>query len=448
MTEVKQKQSFMDKFQAFAEKTLLPVGQKIGNQRHLAAIRDGMAILIPVTIVGGFAILLAIPPVPAGVTEPSNFFYAFLLAWQSWANANSAVLFIPYQFSIGCISLYVVAGVAYYLAKHYNLQTLPNIVSALFVFFVVSDSLDMSTGSLVLAKFGASYMFGALLVALIVVEINRLFIQHNLTIKLPDQVPPNVSAPFLVLFPLIIEIIGFTLLNTLITSITGAGFTSLAMSIFQPLLSASGSLPSLLLLSTISTLFWFFGIHGDNMISPITSPIMTAGLAANLEAYAAGTPSSQLPYIFAGNMLAIYSGWILYHTFMLNMKLNCKSAQLTSLVKISFVPSMFNINEPNVFGMPTVLNVYTLIPSIISNIIGISAYYFLCQAHMLGRAFVNLPFTTPVMIQAFLSTMDWRNALFVAVLFVVYFFIGMPFIKAYDNQLLKQEAETAAAEKN
>lgn len=448
MTEVKPKQSFMDKFEAFAEKTLLPIGQKIGNQRHLAAIRDGMAILIPVTIVGGFSILLAVPPVPAGVTEPSNFFYAFLLAWKSWAGANSTVLMIPYQFSIGCISLYVVAGVAYYLAKHYKLQTLPNIVSALFVFFVISDSLDLSTGTMTLAKFGASYMFGALLVAIIVVEINHLFIQHNLTIKLPEQVPPNVSAPFLVLFPLIAEIIGFTLLNILITSLTGAGFTSLAMSIFQPLLSASGSLPSLLLLSTISTLFWFFGIHGDNMISPITSPIMTAGLAANLEAYAAGTPSSQLPYIFAGNILAIYSGWILYHTFMLNMKLNCKSAQLTSLVKISFVPSMFNINEPNVFGMPTVLNVYTLIPSIISNIIGISTYYFLCQAHLLSRTFVSLPFTTPVMIQAFLSTMDWRNALFVAVLFVVYFFISMPFIKAYDNQLLKQEAEVVTAKNN
>lgn len=448
MTEVKPKQSFMDKFEAFAEKTLLPIGQKIGNQRHLAAIRDGMAILIPVTIVGGFSILLAVPPVPAGVTEPSNFFYAFLLAWKSWASANSTVLMIPYQFSIGCISLYVVAGVAYYLAKHYKLQTLPNIVSALFVFFVISDSLDLSTGTMTLAKFGASYMFGALLVAIIVVEINHLFIQHNLTIKLPEQVPPNVSAPFLVLFPLIAEIIGFTLLNMLITSLTGAGFTSLAMSIFQPLLSASGSLPSLLLLSTISTLFWFFGIHGDNMISPITSPIMTAGLAANLEAYAAGTPASQLPYIFAGNILAIYSGWILYHTFMLNMKLNCKSAQLTSLVKISFVPSMFNINEPNVFGMPTVLNVYTLIPSILSNIIGISAYYFLCQAHLLGRTFVNLPFTTPVMIQAFLSTMDWRNALFVVVLFVIYFFISMPFIKAYDNQLLKQEAEAVTAKNN
>jgi PTS system cellobiose-specific IIC component len=52
----------------------------------------------------------------------------------------------------------------------------------LFVFFVISDSLDLSTGTMTLAKFGASYMFGALLVAIIVVEINHLFIQHNLTI--------------------------------------------------------------------------------------------------------------------------------------------------------------------------------------------------------------------------------------------------------------------------
>lgn len=443
MNETSQKLSFMDKFQAFAEKTLLPMGLKIGNQRHLSAIRDGMAILIPITIIGGFAILLAVPPVPAGVTEPSNFLYAFLLAWQAWAKANSSILMVPYQFSIGCISLFVICGIAFYLAKSYNLAPLPNIVTSLFVFLVVSDAIDLANGTLAYSKFSASYMFGAMIVTIVVVEVNRLFIQHNITIKLPDSVPPNVSAPFVVLFPLMAEVIGFTLINILVTNLTGAGFTSLMTSIFQPLLSASGSLPSLLLISSISTLFWFFGIHGDNMVSPITSPIVTAGLAANLEAYAAGTPSSELPFIFAGSMLAVYSGWIVMHVFMIHMKFTCKSTQLNSLVKISFIPALFNINEPNVFGMPTVLNVYTLIPQILCNIIGISGYYFLCQLHLVGRTFVSLPFTTPVPLQAFLTTMDWRNLVYVIVLYVVFYFVSFPFLKAYDNQLLKQEAENA-----
>ena len=83
------KQGIMDKFQGFMEEKILPFATKLGNQRHMAAIRDGMSILIPLTIIGGIAMVLAIPPVPSGI-ENTNFFYGFLLAWQSWAATYNA----------------------------------------------------------------------------------------------------------------------------------------------------------------------------------------------------------------------------------------------------------------------------------------------------------------------------------------------------------------------
>ena len=101
----------MEKLSDWMMEKLVPVANKIGNQRHLAAVRDGLTIIIPATIVGGFAILLAVPPVPASITEPSNFFYAFLLAWKSWAAANSAILMTPYHFTIGIISISEASGV-------------------------------------------------------------------------------------------------------------------------------------------------------------------------------------------------------------------------------------------------------------------------------------------------------------------------------------------------
>ena len=55
--------SKMDKFQEKLQKVLVPIADKLSNQRHLAAVRDAMGILIPLTIIGGFAILLAQPPV-------------------------------------------------------------------------------------------------------------------------------------------------------------------------------------------------------------------------------------------------------------------------------------------------------------------------------------------------------------------------------------------------
>lgn len=440
MSETGSKQSFMDKFQAVMEKSVVPIGMKISSQRHLAAIRDGLTVMIPLTIIGGFACLLAVPPVPATVTEPSNFIFAFLLAWQSWAAANATILMTPYYLTIGIISLYVVCGVAYRHASNYKLDPINNTLAAVLVFLCVSNVVDLSTGSLTIGKLGAGYMFGAMVIALLVVEVNRFFLIKNIVLKLPDTVPANVAAPFNVLFPLVANVIVFSLLNALCTSLTGDGLTGLIYKVFQPLMRATGSLPSVLLINVLMTTFWFFGIHGGNMLGVVTTPITTAALAANLEAYTAGQP---LPYIFAGAVNTVFGNYITYLSMLVVIFVLCKSAQLKSVAKVAVVPSCFNINEPSIFGLPTVLNVYTYIPMLICGILNYTVYHLLASAGILGRFFVTLPFTVPAPLYAFLATMDPKTVVLYVVLFVADFFILAPFLTTYDKQILKAESESA-----
>lgn len=437
------KASFMDKFQSVMEKTIVPVGMKISNQRHLAAIRDGMTVMIPVTVIGGLAILLAMPPVPATVTAGSNFFFDLLLAWKAWATANAGVLMLPYYLSIGIISLYVVMGVSYRMAKTYEMDPINNMISALFVFLCVSNSVDLATGSITISKLGANYMFAAMVISLLVVEINHFFIKKNIIIKMPDTVPQNVAAPFNVMLPMAFNVILFLVLNTVCNNVTGKGLTDLVFTIFQPLMRATGSLPSILLINILMTTFWFFGIHGANMVSVVVSPITTAALAVNLEAYTAGTPSNELPYIFAGSVNSVFGNWITYTAMLVVIFTLCKSSQLKTVAKVAIVPSCFNINEPSIFGIPTVLNVYTYVPMLICSMINFSSYYLLASAGVLGRFFVTLPFTVPGPLAAFLATMDVKTVLLWAVLFVVDYFILMPFIRTYDKQILAQEAKEA-----
>lgn len=435
------KTTFMDKLQAFMEKYIVPVGMKISNQRHLAAIRDGLTVLIPATIIGGFAILLAVPPIPATITEPSNPFYAFLLAWKSFAGAHAVGLMTPYYLTIGIIAVYVVCGVSYQLAKSYNMNALNNMLAALLVYLCVSGAFDIATASINTGMLGAGYMFSAMLIAIIVVEITRFFQEKNIVIKLPDSVPPNVAAPFNVLLPLAFSVIALMLVDTLLINLTGAGIARLVYTIFQPLMRATGSLPSVLLINFLMTTFWFFGIHGANMLSVVTSPITTAALAANTEAYVAGQP---LPYIYAGAMNSVFGNWITYNVILLVIFLFCKSQQARSVAKVAIVPSCFNINEPSIFGLPTVLNVYTYIPLIICSIVNCSTYYLAAAANLVGRFYVTLPFTVPGPLQAFLATGDFKTVILWAILFLIDIPIVYPFIKTYDNQLVKQEQENAA----
>ncbi len=443
MSENAKSNSFMDKLSNWMSKYLVPVANKIGSQRHLAAIRDGLTIMIPATIVGGFAILLAIPPVPATITEGTNFFYSFLLAWKAWAAANTVILMTPYYLTIGIISIYAVCGVSYMLAKHYKMDALNNMVSALLVFLTISGAVDLSAGSLTISRLGAGYMFAAMIVGILVVEITRFFDVHNIKVKLPDSVPPNVAGPFNVLIALGFNVIFFSIVNALLTTFTGGGIPDLIYTIFTPLMNATSSLPSILFLNFLSALFWFFGIHGNNMMSAVVTPITTMALAANAEAVAAGNP---LPFIYAGSIATVFGGWLVGNNAMnLWLLLFAKSPRIKSLSKVAAIPAFFNIAEPYIFGLPEVLNLYYFIPAIICQTLNVSIYFFLAQANIVGRAYISLPFTTPAVLQAFLVTGGNVPAVILAVcLLVVDMIIFTPFLKAYDNSLLKEEAESKA----
>ena len=432
------KATFMDKLTVFMEEHVVPIGMKISNQRHLAAVKDGMAILIPLTIIGGIACLLAVPPVPATVTEATNPLYAFLLAWKAFAGKYMNYLMVPYRLTIGICAVYVVCGVSYQLAKSYKMNALNTMISALLVYLCVSGAFNAETTSLSIGMLGAGYMFSAIMVGLIVVEVTRFFQEHNITIKLPDSVPPNVAAPINALLPLGFNIVAFMLVDALLINVTGSGFAKLIYTIFQPLMRATGSLPSVLIINFLITTFWFFGIHGGNMLSVVTSPITTAALAANAEARVAGT---QLPYIYAGTMNTLFGNWISYNVLIVVILLFCKSQQARGVAKVAGVPSLFNINEPSIFGLPTVLNVYTYIPMVICAAVNCTTYYLLAAANVVGRFYVTTPFTVPGVLQAFLATGDFKASILWLVLFLVDIPIVLPFIKAYDKELLKQEAE-------
>ena len=436
---------FMAKFQATLEKYVVPVATKISQQRHLAAVRDGLTVLVPITIIGGFAILLAQPPVDATM-QPTNFFFSFLCAWRDWAAANSAMLLTPYYLTIGAISIYVVLGVAYQLCKKYKMSTISNMISVLLVYLCIAGvpqtfvSGETSVNAIPLTDLGAGGMFTAIVVALAVIEINHLFIKKHWVIKLPDSVPPNVAAPFNVLIPGIVNLLLFMIINLLCQSFFNTGITGIIYALFQPLISATGSLPSIILINVLMTIFWFFGIHGGNMVGIVTTPLTTLGLTLNAEAYAAG---KELPSIFAGAVNSVYGGWISYFAVVIVILLFCKSSQARSIAKIASVPAFFNINEPLIFGLPTVLNPFTLMTFLICNNLNFAIVYFLMDSGFLGKFFVTLPFTVPAPFQAWLASMDVKAILVWAVLLVLDGIIALPFIKAYDKQLLATEKEGA-----
>lgn len=255
---------------------------------------------------------------------------------------------------------------------------------------------------------------------------------------MPDGVPPMVTGPFEVLIPMIVNTVLFIGLDLIVTSITGSGLTNLVFVIFSPILSAANTLPSMTVIVTLIVIFWFFGIHGDNMLNPIAAPIFNMYLIANIEAYNSGL---EIPYVFAGSFTFITGLSIIYLAILFNLNFICKNKRLRSLGRLSIPSSVFNINEPLVFGVPTVLNVLTFIPSIICVILDIIIAYGATVFGFMNKVCMSVPWTTPGPLFLFLSTMDIRAVFVWLIIFVLNVVIFLPFMKAYDKQMDLEETQ-------
>lgn len=431
------------------QEKMVPIATKIGEERHVSALKDGLMATLPLTILGGFALIIAQPPVDPKIVHPTNFFNKFLLAWKAWSVANAKVLLIPYNMTMGLLGLFTVIGVSYFLLKKYKMNEMQGIIIALLTFICVaapSSAIDpkqptalfMSTGYL-----DAKGMFSGMIIAFLTVEITRFLISKNIKIKLPKEVPPMVSAPFEALIPLIINVVLFVGLNQILISAFKLTIPQIALKVFSPLVSASDSLPALILIMLLTNILWFFGIHGGNVVNAVVVPFATMNLAANAAAVQAGKP---LPHILSGGLTTLFfniggSGAAL--GMVIAMLIVGKSAHMKAVGKLGIIPDLFGISEPLVFSTPIILNPFLLIPMLVAPVINVIIYYFVTVAGLIGRVYVNVPFTTPGPIQAFLATMDWKAVILWFLLAVLDVIIYIPFVRAYDKSMMLEEKKEA-----
>lgn len=172
-------------------------------------------------------------------------------------------------------------------------------------------------------------------------------------------------------------------------------------------------------------------------------PILTPLSVDNLHALQAGLPLPNVINQQFYDLFTTFGGCGSTLSMLIAMILVCRSKRIKDLSKISFVPALFGINEPIVFGLPIVLNPIILVPFLLTPIVNILISYFSMVSGLVPFCSgVQMPWTTPVVISGFLTT-GWRGAILQLVLLVIGVFIYMPFVKMMDKQYLN-ETESAA----
>lgn len=418
------------------ERWMVPISRYLTRSRYLIALRDGFQLAMPFVIVGSLCVPFLFPPV---VSDAQS---GLAGIWRFLTQDMRDVWAVPYNITVGLISLLVSFGMAASLAKGYALPERLSGLTGCVSFLALSGIFQH--GVINAKYFGGMGLFTAIIASIYSVEIIRLFYKRQWTIRVPDEVPKITSSGFLLIVPLFFILFSLTLINSLLLKNYGQAFPELIESLFRPMIVASDTLAAIWISVLISHLLWFLGVHGTLLITGIMYPFWMSNILDNQAALAAGEP---IPHIY------LYAFWDFYLLIggvgatlpLVFMALRSRSMQLKSAAKVGVVPSLFNINEPILFGFPIIMNPVFLLPFILAPLVNATLAWYLTQWGWLDRFVAILPWSMPSPIGAAWSANgSWRTALMSLFAMINAGFIYYPFFKVHERLLIENERARSA----
>ena len=421
--EVKIMNNFMNLF----ENKLLPLSQKIGENRYMNAIKDGFIASMPLIIVGALFLLLANLPIQSYLDLMEN------LLGKNWQNNFTKVN----DATMSIITIFVIIGSSSSLGKYYQLNNISCISIAIGSYMILTPITD---GNLALSDLGSTGLFLGLISSIFSVEIIKFVKKKNWVIHMPETVPTNISASFSSLIPAAITFIIFNFIRILFELTPFGTASQFVYQILQyPLMNIGSTLPAILITVFMEMSLWSLGIHGSSIVGSVTDPIMTALTAENAAATAAGLiPTHIINQQFLANFVRLGGAGATIGLAICTL-LFAKSKQYKTLGKLGLAPIVFQINEPFIFGIPIVLNPIMIIPFILCPlviaIICFTAFYLGLVPIISG---VAIPWTTPPFISGFLlcGFKGFLLQLFCTLISVAIYY---PFFKILDKQAYQQE---------
>ena len=429
----------MEKFQAIMEKTLIPLSGKLSSSKILRAISGGFSALLPVVMVGAIASLLS------GFSfEP----YQNLIAAVGLKPLIAAVT----NYTTNMMALYAVFSIGKAMADQLECkgQSILVGITTLAAFLLVIP-LGVGAGETAVASaisttyFGAPGLFTAMILGVVIPHIYNIFVKHNIVIKMPDGVPPQIANGFSAIIPAASITVIVMAIRQLCTLTSFGTLNDLIYGLLRaPLGALSASPITFVILLVFCNLLWFFGIHGGMVTMAFLSMLYMTPALENLEAYAAG---EALPNLLTNTWWFTFaqlggSGGII--GLAVCMFLLAKSERYKTLGKIAILPALCSISEPIVFGLPLVLNPLMFVPMLLSPLVCFLSSYLLTVVGILPYLNgIQLSTGTPVVMAGFLAG-GWQGALWQVVLVALQFAIYFPFFRIVDKQALAEEQSAKA----
>lgn len=380
------------------QKYLLPMANKIGENRYLQAVKNAFLISLPFTMFG--SLVLALVNIP---------YMEKLMGAEALAQFQAAVTPIQ-NVTFNLITVVVVLGIGYSLGKSYQLNQIYVAICALAGFLIVTPVSQMTEGGTgySLNNLGTMSIFTGILIAILCAEAYRFIVKRNLIFHMPDSVPPMVADSFVSLIPVGFVLILCILINIFFGMTAFGTFNHFVYQMIQiPISRIGSSFPATMIAGALCNLFWFFGLHGNSIVyNSVLSPIFKSLSLENLAAFQA---HEAIPHIITEEFAFYFGGFngsfIAYPVLICIFLFFRKKKAWKSLGEVAFIPGIFSIYEPIVFGLPLMLNPIMLLPMLLTPVIScVIAYVFMYAGLCPLCTGVSVPWTTPMILSGIITT--------------------------------------------
>lgn len=409
--------------------------------KYMRILTNGFMSVAALTIAGSIFTLIKSLPIPV---------------WQTFLTNSGlgSILAIPVSITSDLMAVWVALGMGAAVAKEFDKDKLSCALVALGSFMMLTPftatvySADYSSSMVAsniipVSSMGAQGIFLSMISGILGARLYAFFIDKGWKLKMPDSVPSNVAGMFEMMIPSGLVFLVFLAVRYGFSLTPYGTAQSFIYKILQtPLMAVGGGAAGVLLYLTMSKLLWVFGVHGGMVCYSAMAVIMSTAGAANQAAFAAGTAAPYPEWCWA---LSLMDFPVLPLSIV--MLVFAKSQQYKSLSKVALPTAIFNISEPQVFGMPIVMNPVMAVPFVLLQPFN---FFLTMLAQNIGflaipsGASINNMIPTPILMG--LQNSHWSGVVWAILLIVIDCLIWLPFFKIQDKKACDQEATENAVQ--
>jgi len=440
----------MNRLETVFEK-VTPAFARFANAKPVLAIKDGFILTMPMTIIGSLFLLILALPIPGWEKFMTGLFGA------DWTLPLTQVVGATFDI----LALIGVFGIAYSYVKNEKIEGVPAGILGIIAFLIITQSSVLSksgevvTGVVPKVWTGGQGVLASIVVGLVVGFIYSQFIKRGIRIKMPDGVPPGVSNSFSALIPGLAIITLSVVTFAVFQAFADRTFTEVVYDVLQaPIQNLTDTLAGAVLIMILMSVMWWCGIHGAAIIMGIMGPLLTANALQNQAIIDSGKElvvgdNAKIVTIQFLDVFTKLGGTGITVGFIIATLIVARSAHLKQLGKLSLAPSLFNINEPVIFGMPIVFNPIMFVPFVIvPAIASFMVYFSILWGWVEPFNALQVPWPTPPVISGFLIS-GWQGALLQLATIAMSVAIYLPFVRMQDQlsygEELKAQEEHASA---